>query len=62
MPMAPFSWMWGDPADHLDRIREMRTRLEKAEKERKARELIKKRRKIRSLLKKAKARQLRGQP
>lgn len=61
MASVPFSWMWRDPAESIDRLREMRDRMEAAEKEMKARALIRKRRKVRKLLKAAKARQLKGQ-
>lgn len=61
MANVPFSWMWGDPAENVDRLREMKQRMEKAEKEIKARDRIKKARKWRKLLKQAKARQLKGQ-
>lgn len=61
MASVPFSWMWGDPAENVDRIRDMRERMAKAEKEQKERDRIRKRRKIRKLVKQAMARQLKGQ-
>lgn len=61
MTAVPFSWMWGDPAENVDRIRDMRTRMEAAEKEQKERDRIRKRRKIRKLVKLAKAMALKGQ-
>lgn len=61
MSNAPFSWMWGDPAKTVDRIRDMRARLEKAEKEQKERDRRKKARRIRDLVKLAKAGKLKGQ-
>lgn len=61
MAMPPFSFMWSDPAECVDQIRDMKHRMAEAEKEIKARELIRKRRRIRKLVKQAKARQLKGQ-
>lgn len=57
----PFSWLWGDPADSLDRLRTTRDRIEKADKEYREREIKRRQRKIRALVKAAKARQLKGQ-
>ncbi len=61
MPSAPFSWMWGDPADCIDRLRSMKDRMGKAEADIKERLRIKKSRRIRKLVKAAKARLLKGQ-
>lgn len=60
MSKVPFSWMYGDPAESLDRIREMRKDMEQAEKQIKERERIKKSRRIRKLVKLAKAGKLKG--
>lgn len=49
MSGLPFAWMWRDPAESVDRLREMRARMDRAEKE------------LRKLLKMAKARELKGQ-
>ena len=38
MSSVPFSWMWRDPAEVLDRLRPMRARMAIAEKELKERE------------------------
>lgn len=57
----PFSWLWGDPADSLDRLRAVRERLAKSDKEYREREIKRRQRKIRALVKAAKARQLKGQ-
>jgi hypothetical protein len=57
----PFSWLWGDPAESLDRLRAVRARMEKADKEYQERERKRKARKVRKLLKAAKTRQLKGQ-
>lgn len=56
MRAPPFSWLWGDPAESLDRLRVTRDRFEKADKEYRERERRRKARKIRKLLKAAKAR------
>lgn len=56
-----FAWMWRDPAESVDRLREMRARMDRAEKELRERELRHKRRRVRKLLKMAKARELKGQ-
>lgn len=61
MSAPPFAWLWGDPAESLDRLRVTRERFEKAGKEYRERERRRKARKIRKLLKAAKARQLKGQ-
>lgn len=61
MTMPPFKWMQGDPANCLDRLRELRKRMEAEEKRLKEVELRNKRRRIRKLVKQAKARQLKGQ-
>lgn len=61
MSLPPFGWLWGDPAESVDRLRDLRQRLEAAEKEQRARELRANRRKIRKLLKAAKRRALKGQ-
>ena len=61
MSSVPFSWMWGDPAEVVDRLRILKDRLEKAEKEQLERDRRRKARKIRKLVKAAKARVLKGQ-
>lgn len=61
MPAAPFSWMWDDPAECVDRLRSMHERMAPAEKEFKERERTRKARRIRKLVKAAKARLLKGQ-
>lgn len=61
MSGVPFSWMWGDPAEVMDRLRPLKAQLEKAAKEQKERDRIRKARRIRKLVKAAKARELRGQ-
>ena len=61
MSGLPFSWMWGDPANVIDRLRPMQDRMAVAEKEIKARELRNKKRRIRKLVKLAKGRMLKGQ-
>ena len=58
---VPFSWMWGDPANVVGRLRPMQDRMAIAEKELKERELRNKRRRIRKLVKLAKQRMLKGQ-
>lgn len=55
MSKVPFSWMYGDPAESLDRIREIRKDIERTEKLIKERTRIKKSRRIRKLVKLAKA-------
>lgn len=55
MAMPPFSWMWGDPSESIDRIREMRADAERYEKKKAERHRIKKSRRIRKLVKLAKA-------
>lgn len=61
MSAPPFAWMWGDPAESLDRVRSMRERMAKADKEYQERERRRKARKWRKLLKAAKGRELKGQ-
>ena len=61
MTGLPFSWMWGDPANVVDRLRPMQDRMAVAEKEIKERELRNKKRRIRKLVKLAKGRMLKGQ-
>jgi hypothetical protein len=61
MNAVPFSWMWGDPAEVLDRLRLMKARMAVAETEMKERDLRNKKRRIRKLVKLAKARMLKGQ-
>lgn len=61
MSSVPFSWMWGDPAEVVDRMRALKDRLAKAEKEQQERDRRRKARKIRKLVKLAKARALKGQ-
>lgn len=61
MSGLPFSWMWGDPANVIDRLRPMQDRMAVAEKEIKERELRNKKRRIRKLVKLAKGRMLKGQ-
>lgn len=61
MSAVPFSWLWGDPAESLDRLRATRERMAKADKEYQERERRRKARKIRKLLKAAKNRELKGQ-
>mgnify|MGYP007071648054 CR=1 FL=1 len=57
MSALPFSWMYGDPAEVVDRLRDLRQRdAEFRERERK-----RKARRIRQLTRMAKARQLKGQ-
>lgn len=58
---VPFSWLWGDPAESLDRLRAVRERLAKADKEHRELERKRKARRIRKLVKQAKQRQLKGQ-
>lgn len=52
--------MYGDPAESLDRIREIRKDIERTEKLIKERTRIKKSRRIRKLVKLAKAGKLKG--
>ena len=61
MSTLPFSWLWGDPAESLDRKRATVERLEKIDKAWREQERRRKARKIRKLLKQAKARELKGQ-
>ena len=60
MSKMPFSWMYGDPAEFMDRMREMRKDMEQAEKQIKERARIKKSRRIRKLVKLAMAGKLKG--
>lgn len=55
MAAPPFSWMWGDPAESIDRLREMRAEAERYEKQQAERLRIKKARRIRKLVKLAKS-------
>lgn len=57
---VPFSWAWGDPANTVDRIREMRARM--AEEEKRLKEVARRRkaRRIRKLTKLAMAGGLKG--
>lgn len=52
--------MYGDPAEFMDRMREMRKDMEQAEKQIKERARIKKSRRIRKLVKLAMAGKLKG--
>jgi len=61
MSAIPFAWLWGDPAESLDRLRVTRDRFEKADKEYRERERRRKARHIRKLLKAAKNREVKGQ-
>ena len=61
MSSVPFSWMWGDPAEHFDRLRAMRQRMAAAEQEQKERDRRRKSRRIRKLVKLAIAGKLKGQ-
>lgn len=61
MSGAPFKWMWGDPADVMDRLRPLRERLVQEEAMRKEIRRRKKARRIRHLVKLAMARELKGQ-
>lgn len=61
MSAPPFAWMWGDPAEHMDRLTALKERLLKEEKDFKERERRRKARNIRKLVKQAMARQLKGQ-
>lgn len=56
-----FSWMYGDPAEHLDRLREMKTKVEKAQKQQNERTRKRKARRIKQLLKAALNRKSKGQ-
>lgn len=58
---VPFSWLWGDPAENLDRLRVVRARLEKEDKAFREREIRRNQRRIRKLVKQAKNRELKGQ-
>lgn len=61
MPLPEYNWLWGDPAEILDRKRAMQARADEAERTKKERLRLKKSRRIKQLLKKAKNRQLKGQ-
>lgn len=61
MTGLPFSWMWDDPAEVIDRLRPLQQRVAMAEKEIKERELRNKKRRIRKLVKLAKGKILKGQ-
>lgn len=61
MSVVPFSWMWGDPAESVDRLRGMQERMAKAEQDMKERERRRKARRIRKLVKAAKAGKGKGQ-
>lgn len=58
--MLPFNWMWGDPAENIDRLRPIRAQLEAEEKRQKEQQRRKKSRRIRKLTKLAKAGKLKG--
>lgn len=58
---VPFNWMWRDPAETLDRLRAVRDRMEKEDKEFREREIKRNRKRIRKLLKQAQRRELKGQ-
>ncbi len=57
----PFSWLWRDPAESLDRLRAVRERLAQEDKAYRERERKRKARKWRRLVKQAKQRELKGQ-
>lgn len=57
---VPFSWMWGDPAEFVDRLREMRSGMEEEEKRLKEQARRRKARRIRKLVRLAKAGKLKG--
>ncbi|MBS1198140.1 MAG: hypothetical protein H6R18_1925 [Proteobacteria bacterium] len=57
---VPFSWMWGDPAETIDRLRSMRKAMEAEEKRLKEQERRRKSRRIRMLVRLAKAGELKG--
>lgn len=61
MASVPFSWMYRDPAEVLDRLRPLQQRMADAEKQMRERERRIKRRRIKKLVKLAKARMLKGQ-
>ncbi|MRR37875.1 hypothetical protein EG829_25150 [bacterium] len=61
MSSLPFSWMWKDPAETVDRIRTMRADMEREEKRLNEQETRRKARRIRKLTKLAKAGKLKGQ-
>lgn len=58
MTVLPFSWMWRDPAEVVERKEE---EIDPLLEEGRKRELRNKRRRIRQLVKAAKARKLKGQ-
>lgn len=60
MTSLPFSWLWRDPAETIDRLRAMKARMAKAEQEMKERERRIKARRIKRLTKLAMAGQLKG--
>lgn len=59
--LVPFSWLWQDPAESLDRFRALKARMEKEEAAFKERERKRKARRIRQVVKQAMSRQLKGQ-
>ena len=61
MAAVPFSWMWRDPAEVIERLQPLQARMAIADKEMKERERRTKARRIRKLVKQAKARMLKGQ-
>ena len=61
MSGAQFSWMYKDPALIIDRLIDLRARMEAAEKIDAERHRIRQSRKWRRLVKLAKARKLKGQ-
>lgn len=60
MAAVPFSWMWKDPAETVDRIRMMRVQMDREEKRLNEQETRRKSRRIRKLTKLAKAGKLKG--
>lgn len=60
MASVPFSWMWRDPAQTIDQLRQMRSRMEAEEKRLKEVERRRKARRIRKLVRAAMAGQLKG--
>lgn len=61
MSGVPFSWLWGDPAENLDRLRAVRSRMEKEDAEFQKRERKRKKKRIKELTRQAMNRQLKGQ-
>lgn len=59
--MMPFSWMWGDPAESIDRTRSMKARMEEEEKRIKEQDRRRKSRRIRKLTKLAVSGKLKGE-